>query len=78
MFQEPHVENPRGLFGLMLIIAFSFFLPMLFKRNNRKSCNRCSNAMVSLTSTLFNIQSMAYGIAAIIGFIILLVISIKH
>ena len=70
----PHFENPRGLFVLMLIIALSFLFPIFIKRKKGKYDKHPS---FKLASNILNIQSFLYGMGAIIGFIILLVMSIK-
>ena len=73
--QLPRFENPRGLLGLGLIIAFSFLVSGLLKRKGdailRKKGKHVHPA-VRFFSAYSNIEGMLYGAAAVFGFIVLL------
>tara|TARA_Y100000588_G_C13845786_1_gene749736 strand:+ start:18 stop:269 length:252 start_codon:yes stop_codon:yes gene_type:complete len=75
----PQFENPRGLFGLFLIIIFSFLISGWFKRKEEALSKKrgTRHPAARFFSTYLHIEGFIYGIAAIVGFIILLIKSKK-
>ena len=76
MVQESFkLQNPRGLFGLTLILIFAFAFSGWLRRKNRK--HGPMHPGVRVFSSYLHMQGFLYGILAVGWFVVLLAMSVK-